>query len=77
MVRAQAHPREMGEQVEIAGAPRHAARLRRFVPQVQRLVAGEEIDLVGIARPHAQHVLHELQRVLDGLHHAVVFVGEG
>ena len=76
IVGAQPHPREMREQIEVAGTSRHAAGLRRFVPQVQRLVGGKEVDLIGIARAHAEHVLHELQRVLDGLHHAMVLVRE-
>ena len=76
IVGAQPDPRKMSEQVEVAGTPRNAAGLRRFVAQVQRFVGGEEIDLVGIAGAHAEHVLDELQRVLDGLHHAVVLVRE-
>ena len=66
----------MGEQIEVAGTSRYTARLRRFVTQVQRLVGGEEVDLIGIAGTHAEYVLDELKRVLDGLYHAMILVRE-
>ena len=77
IVGAQPDPGKVRQQVEVAGAARHTPGLRRFIAQVQGLVRGEEIDLVGIAGAHSEHVLDELQRVLDGLHHAVVFRRQG
>ncbi len=73
IVRAQPGPGKMREQIEVAGTMRDAAGLRRFVAEVQRLMRREEVDFVGIAGPHPEHVFDELERVLDGLHHAMVF----
>src|SRR5215471_15264929 len=66
----------MSQEIKVAGTSRDAARLRRFVTQVQRLVGSKEIDLIGIAGTHAKDILDELKRVLDGLYHAMVLVGE-
>ena len=44
IVGAQPGPGEVGSQIEEARPARHAAGLRRFVAQVQRLVRGEEVD---------------------------------
>ena len=66
----------MGGQVEVARTARHVARLRFFRTEVQGLMAGVEIDAVGGASPHAQHMLGETQRFVDGFDHAVVLFGE-
>ena len=42
-----------------AGTARYLTGLRGLVSQVQRFVAGEEVDAVRLARAHAQHILHE------------------
>ena len=77
LIGAKADPGEVGGQVEEAGPARDAAGLRLFVTQVERFVRREEIDPIALAGADAENILHEYQRVGDGLRHGVVLIGHG
>ncbi len=73
VIGAQADPRQVRGEVEIAGAARHGARLGLLIAKVQSFVRGEELDAVAFTGAHAEHVLHEAEGFADGFDHAVIF----
>ncbi len=57
-----------------AFAMRHGSGQRRLIAEMQRFMTGKEIDPVGVARAHAQDVLHELKGRSDAGDDAAVIV---
>ena len=73
---AHADPRQVRRQVVPARPVRHLAGLRLLVEQMQRLVAGEEVDPVHRRHLASRQGLHEAQRLADRLDDALVLGGE-
>jgi len=74
--RAHADPRQVRGQVVPALAARNEARLRLFVQQVQRLVAGIERGPARLVHPAAADRLEEVERVRDRRRNLPVLIGE-